>query len=217
MRKNCSILAGTREENHHGHIPLPRNPTHSSISNKQSRNRCLHALVAHAEGKLRHVGQGRPLVARQEVMGCLERCWLIPVPLSHVWTPRVQEQKKRATCSMSPLGPGGLCRVMGLCLSTLKLLLNVPRIKEIPGKSLSEAALNILLAPNCAAIWGLSIPVRLPPVPAPIPAPAPTPCRDRTPGLCIHPCCRTVPEGSGNATTPTVTPNPQPALPPPAP
>lgn len=48
----------------------------------------------------------------------------------------------------SPLGPGGLCGVMSLCLSTLKLLLDVPWIREILGKSLSEAALSIHLAPN---------------------------------------------------------------------
>lgn len=38
--------------------------------------------------------------------------------------------------------------MMGLCLSTLKLLLNVPWIREILRKILSEAALSTHLAPN---------------------------------------------------------------------
>lgn len=148
MRKNCSVLAGTGVENSHRYPPLPRTPTNSPVPNKQSRNRCLQALAAQTKGKLRHVGQGRPLVARPEVTGCPERCWLIPVPRATCGCHGYGRRKQGHVQHSSPLGPGGLCGVMGLCLSTLKLLLNVPWIREILGKSLSEAALSIPLAPN---------------------------------------------------------------------
>ena len=141
--------------------PSPGPPHTPSGASEQLRHCCLQASMTHRGGKLRHGGQGRPLEERPEATECLERCWLMLVPLSHVrMPPRAWEEKRGHVQRWAPLGPGGLCGVMGLCLSTL----NVPWISGDPGKDPFGGCAEHTVGPQLHGMMGgLSIPIRLPP------------------------------------------------------
>lgn len=98
-------------------------------------------------------------MGRPEVTGRPERCWLIPIPLSHVrMPPRAREEKKGHVQRSAPPGP------CGLCLSTLKVLLNVSWIRGDPGEDPFQDCTEHTVGPQLHDMMGtLSILVRLPP------------------------------------------------------
>lgn len=167
-------------------------------------------------GKLRHGGQERPLAGRPEVTGCLESCWLIPVPPpSHVqMPPRAREERRGHVQPSAPLGPRGPCGVTGLCLSTLKFFLNRPWMSGDPRKNPFGGCTEHTVGPQIHGMMrgdtehpSLAASVSFP-VPAPSPAPAPAPCSVRTQGCTSAPPNppSKVSEGSGNIAAPTVSP-----------
>lgn len=81
--------------------------------------------------------------------GCLERCRLIPTPLSHVqMPPRAQEEKRGHVQHSAPLGPGSLC------LSTPKILLNMSWIREKPGKDPIRGCTEDAVGPQLCGMMG---------------------------------------------------------------
>lgn len=103
-------------------------------------------------------------MARPEVMGCRERGWLIPVPLSHVWMPRAWEEKKRPRAAFVTTGARWPLQGDGLVLKHPKTPAKCALDQRDPGKDPFRGCTEHSFGPKLRGVmWGLSIPVQLPP------------------------------------------------------
>lgn len=220
MRNNCSILAGTRGENSHGHTPLPRTPYFQQTAEKS----LSVSLGGTCRKEIEARGTRKALGGKTRGDGVPGEMLAHPCPpLSHVWTPRVREEKKGPRAASVTTGARWPLQGDGLVLKPPKTPAKSALGQRDPGKEPFRSCTEHSFGPKLRDVmWGPSPPVQPPPclfpplsqhphpaVTAPwgcTSTPAASRCswvQDRVRG--IWECCST-----------HCHPNPQPALPPPS-